>query len=169
MNIPFNTIEDKYFGLFARSLRPEFHIASRKQLKDGVTRQAEKALATIVREIPQNQMVSVSTDGWTTAFMNHSLCGVFVNYIDAEWRFHSRLIDAVDASDSKTAEARTMKIAKILHNRGLQDRFHFVVADNGSDFNPSALSRNVGSLLGTTVFPQYRHIPCIAHVLQLCV
>ena len=121
-------------------------------------------------------LVFLLTLGLVTAFKNHSLCGVYVNYVDYDWNIKSRLLDAVDTSTAKPSMAHTRQIAEILVDNDLHHRFSFVTADNGPDLKPSDLRRNMhqfcrerGYIHDEIRVPGYQHIPCVGHVIQLVV
>ena len=176
MNIPFHAIEHQSFQAFARCLNENAPVIGRRTVQRSIEKRAADYRCKLQEDIPRNQAVSISTDAWTTAFKNHCLCGVYVNYVDGDWNLKSRLVDVVDTSTAKSSMAHTRKIAEILVDNDLYHRFKFVTADNGPDFKPADLERNVRQVCSERGYindlihvPQYQHIPCIAHVIQLVV
>ena len=102
MNIPFHEIESKAFKDWMKFANPNMPTISRKSLKTAMKTRVEQLKKQLHDDIPDGQTVTISTDSWTTAFKNHPLCGVYVNYIDERWHYKSRMLNAVDASNAKS-------------------------------------------------------------------
>lgn len=174
MNLPFNSIEHNSFKSLVQFLNPNAKLPSRHTIQRRVHTRAEDLRKQLRDEIPKNQTVSLCMDSWTTAFKNHSLCGIYVNFIDAHWMLKSRMLDAVDVSEDHHSTSVTHKIAQTLVGYNLHDRVEFFTADNGPGMSPQDLRENIVKVLREhgkdgTVVPVYKHVPCIAHVLQLVV
>jgi hypothetical protein len=90
-------------------------------------------------------------------------------FIDADWKYHEVLLGFEPIHGTHSGANLSITLLKILEHHQIQDRILTITRDNAS--NNTTLIQNIQdslqSLQSDHQIPVTR-IPCIAHVIQLC-
>lgn len=149
---------------------PELSVPKRTKLRGLVHFQYEDQLLSLESELKDISKISLALDAWTSP-NNLSFLAVNAYFITSSWEYKERLISFPlikgNHSGENLAELLTESIPK---NWRIFERLLCITADNASNNLTMAgaleryccsLERNWDSRQGM--------IPCIAHIIQLCV
>ena len=155
---PFSIIEDAGFREFVTALDPSFTIPSRQVLaKDMLAASYKNAVEKVKAMLDQAEAVSLTTDDAWTSICTDSYIAVTAHFISSDMVLQSCLLECVKYSERHTAENLCNDMKRVITEWGIADKVAAVVTDNAA--NITAAVRLSG----------YRHLPCLAHTLNLVV
>jgi len=172
LRLPFKIVEDPTFqGLLnlVHSDPQELEIPSaktlRRRLRDAVTTRQESQLD----DLPSDAKVSLALDCWTSPFQQ-AFMAITVYFIDKEWNYREMLLGFEPLHGPHTGVNLCDVLLQLLRERQLLNRIFSVTTDNAT--NNETLSRALQDTLissgGINSRDSIIRVPCMAHVIQLC-
>jgi hypothetical protein len=127
-----------------------------------VSNYVDNFLKTLLQKMPLDAMLSVAIDCWTSPYQQSfvAICGYF---IDASSQLHEVVLGFEPLYGQHSGENIGKVLVAVLRKHGVQDRLFALTTDNTSN-NGTALKFVREHCKNHT---KGRHIPCLAHVLQL--
>ncbi len=116
----------------------------------------------LLKDLPAGAKVSIVADGWTSP-NKLAILAIVAYFIDNNWRLRKVVIGFEEIHGRQTGLNIARMIGEVLYRYRLTDRVHTITTDNARNNThaPKHLRlRNVGTAA-------VRHIPCLAHVLQI--
>ncbi len=143
-------------------LRPGIRIPHAKTLSRIVSNYVDNFEKTLLRKMPLDAMLSVAIDCWTSPYQQSflAICGYF---IDASWQLQEVVLGFEPLYGQHSGENIGKVLVGVLRKHGVQDRLFALTTDNAS--NNGTASKLVREHCKNHT--KGRHIPCLAHVLQL--
>jgi hypothetical protein len=108
--------------------------------------------------------ISIALDCWTSPFQQ-AFMAVTGYFIDDSWAFREILLAFEPLAESHTGVYLGKVLANVLQRHGISQGILGVTTDNAS--NNITLMKYVQGI-GSNQDPYLTRIPCIAHVIQLC-
>ncbi|WOL01424.1 HAT family dimerization domain-containing protein [Canna indica] len=167
--LPFRFVENQGFRDFMSEAQPRFKIPSRITIaRDCMELYEEKErLKSILSK--NHQMVSLTTDTWTSIQNVNYMC-VTVHYVDDGWELNKKILSFGLITDHK-GETIGKALEKCLKDWGIL-KVCCVTVDNASANNVAIayLARSMSDSNGLTLFSgEFIHMRCCAHILNLIV
>lgn len=171
-NIPFRAVDTPQFQNFMKYIAqdPGLLVPKRTKLRDLVHSQYEDQLLSLDSELRGVSKISLALDAWTSP-NNLSFLAVNAYFITSSWEYKERLICFPLIKGSHSGEnLADVLIESIPKAWRIFERLLCITADNASNnlTMAGALERHCYSLKRKWD-PQQGMIPCIAHIIQLCV
>ena len=171
-NIPFRAVDTPQFQRFMKFIAqdPGLMVPKRTKLRDLVHSQYEDQLLSLGSELKGISKISLALDAWTSP-NNLSFLAVNAYFITSSWDYKERLICFPLIKGSHSGEnLADLLIESIPKAWGVFERLLCITADNASNnmTMAGALERHCYSLKRNWE-PKQGMIPCIAHIIQLCV
>ncbi|EAU30716.1 predicted protein [Aspergillus terreus NIH2624] len=186
--LPFRTVEHVQFkrmiNLAAAGSSRRPHIPNRKQIQERLIELSDEIHTQLLSRFPATGRMSIALDCWTSpdqkAFL--ALTGYFLT---DDLDYHEIILGFRPVSGSHTGETLAAIVLSVLHKHNLCHRLLGVTTDNASNNSTmfSSLTEQLRDELDTNIQIQdtiadpelskilrnQHHIPCLAHVIQLCV
>lgn len=172
LRLPFQTVENPVFQRLLNLLHSgpgELEIPSaktlRRRLREVVAVQQESQL----QDLPENAKVSLALDCWTSPFQQ-AFMAITVYFIDKDWNYREMLLGFEPLHGPHTGSNLSDVLHQLLKDRKLLDRIFSVTTDNAAN-NETLIRALQERLISTGVIGSRESIvrvPCIAHVIQLC-
>jgi hypothetical protein len=172
LRLPFQTVENPVFQRLLSHLYSgpgELELPSaktlRRRLRDAVTHQQDLQL----QDLPDDAKVSLALDCWTSPFQQAFMV-ITVYFIDKDWNYREMLIGFEPLHGPHTDNNLSDVLHQLLEERKLLDRIFSVTTDNATnnDTMIRALQERLISTGAISSRESIVRVPCMAHVIQLC-
>ena len=137
----------------------------RRRLRDAVTTQQVSQL----EDLPSDAKVSLALDCWTSPFQQ-AFMAITVYFIDKEWNYREMLLGFEPLHGPHTGVNLCDVLLQLLRERQLLNRIFSVTTDNAAN-NETLIRALQDALLssgGINSRESIIRVPCMAHVIQLC-
>ncbi|XP_078438046.1 putative transcriptional regulator tpeD [Wolffia australiana] len=112
--------------------------------------------------------VSLIVDAWTSG-NNLSLLGVTAHWIDGDWKLCDLLLAIWRIRGSHCGTNLTNLVVEVAYQYGIESKLCAITTDNASN-NRTMMASIVAQVRSVNPdFTMDRHVPCVAHVLNLVV
>lgn len=164
--LPFHLIEHPTFHTLIRSARlapspPMIPSATtiRRRLRDIIQDKQRSTLKTL----PPESKISIALDCWTSPY-NQAFMAITGYFVNANWVYQEVLLGFKPLYGSHTGANLSAVLLETLTHHNIQNRVFGITTDNAT--NNKTLVDTIQQALSseTTVI----RIPCLAHVIQLC-
>lgn len=172
LRLPFQTIENPEFQALLNLVHTgpgDLEMPSaktlRRRLRDSVASRQESQL----RDLPEDAKVSLALDCWTSPFQQ-AFMAITVYFIDKDWNYREMLLGFEPLHGAHSGVNLSDVLLQLLKDRQLLDRIFSVTTDNATN-NETLIRALQESLLSSGaigVRESIVRVPCMAHVLQLC-
>jgi hypothetical protein len=146
--------------------RPEIPSAKtmRSRLRDLVIEQQRSTL----KRLPPRAKLSLALDCWTSPF-SQAFMAVTGYFVDVDWEYREVLLGFEPLSGKHSGVNLSEVLIKILEQHQITNRVMAITTDNASNNNTliSSVQDSIQSLESFNSSAVIR-IPCMAHVIQLC-
>ena len=169
---PYRIVEDVGFRMYSHALEPKYKLPTRKSLSnDLIPKLYSDCVKTIRHSINGASSLALTTDMWTSV-SNEAYMSVTGHYITGEFEMKCKCLDVTYFPDTHTANHLACAVEESVKKWLTPDKKDdtasattapttipiYVVSDNAS--NIVAAMRQL---------PNYSHIACFIHTLQLCI
>ena len=150
---PFSQVDSTAFRELILECLPRFKFPSSNTMKENIIPRIYEHVAQSVREDIPGNVVSVTTDSWTSR-ATKSYVTITVHYISDNFTMHSKILQTRELDESHTGE----NIGQVLRNAATEwgISMHGITTDNASNMKIAAKSAGIPI-----------HLGCFAHTLNL--
>ncbi len=143
-------------------LRPGLHIPHAKMISQTITDYVNNFEKTLLKDLPNHAMLLIAIDIWQSPY-EQSFLAIAGYFIDKEWRLREVVLGFEPLYVPHSCDYIGQIIVRVLQKHGVEHRLYAITTDNAS--NNSQASAYVEIFCANHA--KGRHIPCLAHVLQL--
>lgn len=155
---PYSIVDKIGFRRFAKSLQPKYEMPSRRYMSDTAIPEMYSAVRVKVKSLlAKADYVSFTTDIWTCSQNNDSYMSLTAHWINESYTRDKAVLHVQGLSGSHTADNIVKVLRGMLQNWALDDKFHLIVHDNGSN------------MVKATSVAKLDHLFCMSHTLQLVI
>jgi hypothetical protein len=146
------------------------HIPTAKTVRRQIEIAVEKGCTTLLEKLPADAKICLALDCWSSPF-RQSFIAITGYFIDADWESHEVLLGFEHVKGSHAGKALSDILVSVLQCYNIRDRVLSITTDNASNNNTllnalnQELKKSVDEIFSTDII----RIPCLAHVIQLCV
>ena len=162
-NIPLRIVESKYFINYTKSLKNNYKLLNRKQLRENIGCVYQENFDKIFYYINKNDSkFSISTDIWT-ANTNKSYLGIKLNYINDEFILKSYTIAFKYISGSHSGSNIYTIIIETLKKFNINKIQSYTSDNSSNNINCAKLLNETSDFVGV-IF-----VGCFAHIINIIV
>ena len=154
---PVSIVEDSGFTKLLHQLDPRYQIPSRRTLmRDILPKKYEDKMAIIQGILNEAPYVSVTTDIWSS-IQSIGYMTITAHCLTPNWELKSLVLQTRALSEAHTAANIAGVLKQCANERQIEDKLVGICTDNAANATAAV------SICG------WRHIPCLAHTLNLVV
>ena len=155
---PFSVVNNTGFQRVINGFEPRYQLPSDTYMRQtAVPELYESVKEKVSVAVGHAQVVSLTTDTWTTTLSSESLMSLTSHWIDDQWERRSAILQTSHLPGSHTAANICGKLLQMLSEWKLENKVHVVLRDNARNMSKGLDDAGV------------RSVGCLAHTLQLCV
>lgn len=154
---PFSLIEEDEFKALVRLLNPKYELPSRKYLSNTLLEEDYRnCFERIMELVSQAQAIALTCDSWTN-INNDSFFAVTAHFFDENYELRSPLLACKKFEERHTADNIVIFLQKVVETWKITNKVTAIVTDNAAN------------IVAATRKCNWRHVPCLAHTLNLIV
>ena len=154
---PSSIVEDSGFNEFVFALDPRYKLPSRcTVMRSLLTQCYETTKGSIMKELQEIESVAITTDFWNSR-NTESYITVSYHFLVHLWGLKSYILLTYQVKMSHTAENISSELKAITGKWGITAKITCKVTDNA------------GNIVAAAHLTGWRHLPCMAHTLNLIV
>ena len=155
---PASIVQDIGFIEFIHVLDPRYNLPSRRTaMRSLLMQHYEAAVTTILKQLQEVQSVAITTDFWTSRSSESSIT-VSCHFTDNLWKLKSYILSTYQVKMDHTAENIASELRKITDKWGdVREGQLYSDRDNAAD------------MLAAALLTTWKHLPSMAHTLNLVV
>jgi hypothetical protein len=137
---------------------------ARRRLQKMVQADQQKILSLL----PTNAKLSIALDCWTSPFQQ-AFMAITGYFVDKDWNYHEILLGFLPIHGQHTGAHLSETLLELLQQHDIVNRVIAITTDNAS--NNKTLVENLDESIQRLQLPDFTRIvriPCLAHVIQLC-
>ena len=162
----FNILQQRLFRELILIARPDAKLIGDKTAKKRVHSAVNSILQKTVSQIG-NSRFSVSCDAWTAPGMTASYMAVVVHYIDAQWKYHERLVGFERLIGRHSGTNMSISLNSVFMNSSppfIPSNVLVLTTDGASN---NATMAEAMTQDWVKFQPERQHWHCFAHILNL--
>jgi hypothetical protein len=166
---PFSTIENPYFRLAFQMLRHDIKIPSATTLTRLLAKEYTMVLTCIRNILPGDSKISLAMDGWTSV-NKRAIISIIASWINHNLVLETLQLSFEECKGSHDGNALGAHLLDVLRRFDLDTgRLLGVTTDNASsNYKMAKALEEELTKAGTRWDSKASHVPCMAHVIQLC-
>lgn len=154
---PAKIVEDIGFRKFVATLDARYQLPSRRTImRNLMPVKYQDCAESLIHLLEDIESCSLTTDFWTSR-ANESFITVTCHFINKEWVLKSHILSTYQVTGSHNAVKIASELEHVADKWKITDKISCIVTDNAANM--------VAALRAT----QWKHIPCMAHTLNLIV
>ncbi|XP_025881816.1 zinc finger BED domain-containing protein RICESLEEPER 2-like [Oryza sativa Japonica Group] len=167
---PFRIVEHKGFNALMKWMNPSYEFIGRKAIKSECMKLYESEKEHLRKSLREAETISLTTDMWTSNQNLQYMCLV-AHYIDVNWVLQCRVLNFVEVEPPHTGIVIAQAIFDCLVDWKIEDKVMTITLDNASnnDTAVSNLKSKLAARKNAQFDPDYFHVRCAAHIVNLVV
>ncbi|XP_044312889.1 E3 SUMO-protein ligase ZBED1-like [Drosophila rhopaloa] len=156
---PFSCVEDEGFSALLKKMDPRYKLPSRTYLRDVyLPREYEKCIETLRGILNSVDHLALTTDLWTSR-ANEGYITITCHFISNNFKLESAILSTQHllTPTNHTAANIAKTIKSVLDDWAIAQKVVCLVSDNDASMKKACVSL------------KYKHLPCVAHTINLLV
>ena len=171
LRLPFQTIEHPQMQRLlklAQSAPSDLDFPSAKTISRRLHEIVNQRQESLLQTLPKNAKLSIALDCWTSPFQQ-AFMAVTGYFIDNNWNYREILLGFLPLHGTHSGANLSTYIIELFQKHNILDRVLSITTDNASN-NNTLIQSTQESLQSLELNDQTSiiRIPCVAHVIQLC-